>query len=89
MYNSKYIRISFTRRLSNNDDISAHSDGDTTMHTLREGDVFGEMDFFYESEKRRTSDAVSYGYSEIYLLNSEDVLDTFRKYPKFMVNWIF
>nr|XP_039263695.1 cyclic nucleotide-gated cation channel alpha-3-like [Styela clava] len=57
---------------------------DPVIYSLREGDVFGEIDLFNASTKRRTADVVSYGYSELYVLSSEDVMETLKKYPKFM-----
>jgi len=55
-----------------------------------EGAIFGEMNIFnVHGNRRRTCDVISCGYSELFVLTSDDVATTLKKYPRVMVSAYF
>ena len=63
-----------------------HRERDGQVTGASEGDIFGEMNIFnLRKNHRRTSDVVSCGYSELYVLTADDAHETLAQYPRTMV----
>nr|XP_002742385.1 PREDICTED: cyclic nucleotide-gated cation channel-like [Saccoglossus kowalevskii] len=59
------------------------SSSEEEIRTIGEGAIFGEISVLNLNRgSRRTTDVISKGYSELFILTNTDVLDTLQNYPR-------